>query len=55
MNSKAKAKTRYKKKHEREIFNGKDKHVLKIVGQPFIKLIWRLKDKGSKIIYINNN
>ena len=30
----------------------KGKHIVKVVDQPLIKLVGRLKDKSSKIIYI---
>ena len=30
----------------------KDKHIVKVVDQPLIKLLGRLKKKSSKIIYI---
>ena len=33
---------------------GKGKHTAKIVNQPLIKLVGRLKDKSSKIIYVYN-
>ena len=33
---------------------GKDKHTVKVVDETLIKLIGRLNDKNSKIIYIHN-
>ena len=33
---------------------GKGKHIVKVVNQPLPKLIGRLKDKSSKIVYIYN-
>lgn len=32
-----------------------DKHTVKVVNQPYIKLVGRLKDKSSKINYNHNN
>ena len=33
---------------------GKGKYIVKTVDQPLIKLVGRLKDKSSKLIYIHN-
>ena len=33
---------------------GKGKNTVKVVDQPLIKQVGRLKDKNSKIIYIHN-
>ena len=35
-------------------FIGKGKHTVNVVDQPLIKLVGTLKNKSSKIIYINN-
>ena len=34
---------------------GKGKYIIKVVGQAFIKPVWRLKDKSSKNNYDINN
>ena len=40
----------YKRKNP----TGKGKHTVKVVNQPFIKLVGGLKDESSRTIYIHN-
>ena len=41
-------------KLQNEKLNGKDKHAVKVGSHPHTKLVGRLKNKSSKIIYIHN-
>ena len=41
-------------KYRRKNHIGKVKYTVKVVAQPLIKLLGRLKDKSSKIIYIHS-
>ena len=34
--------------------SGKDKYIVKVADQPPMKLIWRSKDKSSKMIYVHD-
>ena len=38
------------KHHEENILTGKDKHIIKAVDEPTIKLVQRLKSKSRKIM-----
>ena len=48
---KEKAITRNKIMYERKNITGKAEYIVKVVDQPLIKLVLRLKDKSSKISY----
>ena len=52
---KEKVTTRYMKITEGKNLAGKGKYTVKVVNQPCIRLVGRLKDKSSKIMYIHNS
>ena len=52
---KEKVTTRYMKIMEGKNLAGKGKYTVKVVNQPCIRLVGRLKDKSSKIMYIHNS
>ena len=52
---KEKATTSSMKITEGKNLTGKGKYIVKAVNQPCIKLVGRLKDKSSKIMYIHKS
>ena len=53
LSEKEKTTTRKHENYKQKKLTGKGKHIVKVGNHSLIKLVGRLKDKSSKIIYIH--